>query len=487
MRRLLLFASVIMLAACSTKYEQPVEEVKSVSKNSFKVSEEEAIKRLEKMLSVFDPATRGKKRTIKEIIPRVKPQTRAYAAEIPDTMYYYVNFDDNDGYAIVAADERAIPILALIDTGNYVPPQAHIDRTNAIVDSLDLIYPPEEDDDDFWCFQYEATFKTEEMIEDLCDGYISDLSPYSKEISYQDTVRQVGPLLKTKWQQSFPYNARCQNYLYLLLGYNDPNAPTDFTGYYISDDPRFDICASSSYTSATGCDALALAQICAYHQHPARSPYDNHQYDWGCISNTTYLLAGEYSGYPNKYYLDSDWDLSIRKDVSEISHLIKTIGLASNTVYGVEESSSRVNWAKSAMNDILSYIAVKEKGFNEDNILNELNSVRPIYICGRTKNLRYGHAWVIDGYRQFKISEYEVFYKDDSYNEELGRQIIQEYNTHYYHCNYGWGGTANGYYLAELFKAKQGPEMPSDGEASGTTGAENLVKQFRCLYISPNK
>lgn len=57
MKKVLLFASVIMLAACSTKYEQPVEEVKSVSKNSFKVSEEEAIKRLEEMLNVFDPAT----------------------------------------------------------------------------------------------------------------------------------------------------------------------------------------------------------------------------------------------------------------------------------------------------------------------------------------------------------------------------------------------------------------------------------------------
>lgn len=485
MKRMFILASIFMLAACSTEYEQSLEEVKSVSKNSFKVSEEEAIKRLEKMLNVFDPATRGKTRTIKEIIPRVRPQTRAYVAEIPDTLYYYVNFDDNDGYAIVAADERAIPILALIDTGNYVPPQAYVNRMNAIADSLDLIYPPE-DDDDFWCFQHEATFKTVEMIEDLCDGYISDLSPYSKVISYRDTVKQVGPLLKTKWSQNFPYNARCQNALY-YLGYVDPYAPTDFTGYYISNDTRFDICASSSYTSVTGCVALALAQICAYHQHPTHSPYDNHQYDWSSITNTTNLSAGESSNNRGVYYLDNDWNLQTRKRVSEISHLIKTTGLAAKTVYGIDGSSSKINLAKRAMNELLGYTAIKENEFNEDKIRNELNNYRPIYQSARTKHLKTGHAWVIDGYRQFNVTEYEIFYTDETYTEELGRQMLKEYTTFYYHCNYGWGGNGNGYYLGELFTAKQGPEMPSDGESSGTTGGINLVKKFRSLYITPNK
>lgn len=484
MKKLLIFASVIMLVACSTEYEQPNEEVRSVTKNSFKVSEEEAIERLEKMLNVYDPATRGKKRTIKEIIPRIKPQTRAYAAEIPDTMYYYVNFDDNEGYAIVAADERAIPILALIDTGNYVLPQAYIDRTNAIVDSLDLIYPPE--DDDFWCFGYNGSFSTEEMIEDLCDGYISDLSPYSKVISYQDTVRQVGPLLKTKWDQGFPYNARCQNFHY-FIGYIDPYAPTDLSGYYISNNSNFDICVASSYTSAAGCVALALAQICAYHQHPSYSPYDNHQYDWGSITNTQTLAEGQSSRYfSNVYYLSPDWYSSTKNKVSEISHLIKTVGIASKTIYG-EKSASRIKWAKSALNDILDYTAEEEDGFNRDNICNELNNHRPVYQRGRTRNLMHGHAWVIDGYRQFNVIDYKVFYKDNTYIEELGRQIVEEYDTYYYHCNFGWEGRANGYYLGELFTTTQGPVMPSDGESSGTTHKRDYVKRFKSLYITPNK
>ena len=36
-----------------------------------------------------------------------------------DTLLYFVNFADNQGFAVVAADKRTSPILALIDKGNY--------------------------------------------------------------------------------------------------------------------------------------------------------------------------------------------------------------------------------------------------------------------------------------------------------------------------------------------------------------------------------
>ena len=57
-----------------------------IPKKNFKVSEEEAVQRLEKMLTVFEPTTRVQKRTIKEIIPHIKPQTRSLITDISDTL-----------------------------------------------------------------------------------------------------------------------------------------------------------------------------------------------------------------------------------------------------------------------------------------------------------------------------------------------------------------------------------------------------------------
>ena len=441
-----------MLAACSTEYEQPVEKVKTVSSKSFKVSEEEAVQRLEKMLGTFDSATRGKVRTIKEVIPRVKPRTRAYATEIPDTLYYYVNFDDNNGYAIVAADERAIPVLALIDTGNYVPHQSYVSYYNHIVDSLDVLYP--QDDDDFWCFQHEATFKTVEMIEDLCDGYISGLgnSPYIKEFKESSTISQVGPYINTKWAQTFPYNARC------ISNHEDV----------------FSFCEYSHLLDVAGCVSVAISQICAYHQHP--NSYNGHTFDWNFITDVRKLKKPQDGNLTTTQYMQ----------LLEVSYLIKAAGHAASVKFGKESSGARVNEAKRAFENYLGYSVNKIYGFKESVIRNELNEGRPVYQSAKPAVIKNGHAWVIDGYRICNIQEIKASYQDDTYSTELQRQVINEYEQYYYHCNYGWEGDADGYYLGKLFCPSQGPEMAEEGEG-GERSTVTLDCLFRTLCVTPIK
>ena len=47
-----------------------------------------------------------------------------------------------------------------------------------------------------------------------------------------------------------------------------------------------------------------------------------------------------------------------------------------------------------------------------------------------------GHAWVVDGY----IDE-----------------VKNNVHSYYLHCNWGWGGTSNGYYLSDTFNSGDGP------------------------------
>ena len=438
MRRLLLFASVIMLAACSTKYEQPVEEVKSVSKNSFKVSEEEAIERLEKMLSVFDPATRGKKRTIKEIIPRIRPQTRAYAAEIPDTMYYYVNFDDNDGYAVLAADERAFPILALIDTGNYVPTQSYLDLTKNLVDSLNQTETLE--DDDFWCFGYSGSFRTEEMIEDLFDGYVNrtDSTSYTKKIVEYDVQSQYGPYLKTSWGQGDPYNRMCNSmnppYAYEARGFN-----------------------------AGGCVAVAIAQIINYHQYP--SSYEDQTLNWDLTKDQKHVTSTTQENI-----------------IKEVARIIKAAGRAADTSYGEHVSSSNIRKAKLAFRDEFGYNVDKKGGFNESDIRAAILDNEPVFFAGKKNSHNGGHAWVIDGYRNCKVQTWEIIYKDSTCTDEESRTFIDEYTDYFYHCNFGWDGKANGYYAGDVFRLNEGPAMLD--ETDEQTETEDLKWwKFKNIFV----
>lgn len=50
-----------------------------------------------------------------------------------------------------------------------------------------------------------------------------------------------------------------------------------------------------------------------------------------------------------------------------------------------------------------------------------------------------GHVWIIDGYANLTCT-----LVDDSGNEE-------EYTDYFVHCNPGWYGTNNGYYISGIF------------------------------------
>lgn len=86
------------------------------------------------------------------------------------------------------------------------------------------------------------------------------------------------------------------------------------------------------------------------------------------------------------------------------------------------------------------------------------------------------------------IKEYQVEYKDSTYNEELETKLINESMKYYFHCNFGWQGElANGYYLDGLFDTSNGPVALSDQEQEYTSNQYNFEKKLGSLYLAPNK
>ena len=81
-------------------------------------------------------------------------------------------------------------------------------------------------------------------------------------------------------------------------------------------------------------------------------------------------------------------------------------------------------------------------------IAGSLNNMQPVYMCGKNTVNSEGHAWVVDGYR-IQYDTHAYYAADDL--RLLDRTRTPEKN--YVHCNWGWDGYCNGYYLYNALKS----------------------------------
>ena len=136
------------------------------------------------------------------------PSTRSGAGS--DTLMYVFNFENNDGFSVIAANRAVDPVLAVAEKGNYTYGEPtgveNFDfYMDAMAQSLAVIKPPK-----FDTIRTTPKFNTVEVNES----------------------RSCDPLIPVRWGQESPYGDYCSN------------------GY-------------------SGCVATAIAQIMAYYRFPA--------------------------------------------------------------------------------------------------------------------------------------------------------------------------------------------------------------------------
>ncbi|MCR5043212.1 MAG: C10 family peptidase [Bacteroidaceae bacterium] len=234
----------------------------------------------------------------------------------------------------------------------------------------------------------------------------------------------IAPLIQTKWNQSNPYNYYCPNFV-------------------------------SSTKCVTGCMATALAQLLYYHHQkdgfPTGTKADVAAYE--CFTN----WSGSYVQVDACPASNFDWDkmqltyTGKEKAASDakaqaVAKLMQYCGAAINMDYADE-----LNGGSSASSDIVEPLKTYF-GFDErvklckrtkyttvewENLIyQELVEKRPTIITGQSTG--GGHAFICDGY------------------DADG----------YFHINWGWGGTGNGYYLLNVANPHEtgiGAGSSSDG------------------------
>lgn len=205
----------------------------------------------------------------------------------------------------------------------------------------------------------------------------------------------VAPLLgNIMWDQSEPFNRQC---------------------------PTVD-----GKNCVTGCGATALAMIMYYYKWPLQGK-----------GTTSYRWNGQTlsADFSQSYY---QWDKMLPvyanytdEQANAVAKLMSDCGIALSMNYGVDGSGASVNKITSALKNYFRYKTsvklISRLYYSTENwekaLIQELNERRPIQYNGWDEE-NNGHSFIVDGY--------------DSNN--------------YFHFNFGWSGTGNGYYVSAVAK-----------------------------------
>lgn len=197
-----------------------------------------------------------------------------------------------------------------------------------------------------------------------------------------------------------------------------------------------------------GCLAVAMGQIMAHHEYPLTGSYVHQQYNR--IVNTTY-----------------DWDaikassdatlLPLSSGRSGVANILAEAAYKLNTTYGCEISTALYANIIGAFNQ-MGYTTGDRIDFDLQTVLNDIDSDRPVYIHGNGIGASIGHAWVIEGYRQYTNNL--IYGRDcpDGSGESIPPTIV-EYDvvSNYLYFNLGWKGYKNAFYLADTFESWEFP------------------------------
>ena len=349
MKKILFFIfAALAFVACEKDYQSVIEksDLETVVQNN-KVSLKQALLYAENSINGINPTTRSAERKVKSTeIYVAKPATRS--AEDGEVSFYLINYEDNEGYAMVSTDSRATPVYAYSDEGNLTPydlennPGLQIFMEGTIEN-----------------YQIEVAGLGDREPINRPDSTLGDIpmpmveyngGSYYLGITTEDIIKN--PLLTTNWHQNAPYGNDCPN-------------------------------------GIGGCAPLAAAQIMAYHKYPEQ--FDGHIYNWDAMTAIPELSPG------------STGAIAAAELIYDIA---KAAGAVYNTwttdIYTTHQIRNAI-W-------FFSYNCSEPLSYNEESIIGNINNEQPILIVG-FDDRGEGHAWVIDGYRRNDV-HYTYYYID---------------------------------------------------------------------------
>jgi hypothetical protein len=413
-------AIVLLLTACNQEViEVLYEEENEVISQSFVVPIEDALAELDAVLSIIDGTEQNgfrssKKRTIQSVEVFNGGKQGALRSASEDPVLYLVNFENEEGYAVLAADSRiSSSVLAVVETGSVSPSDFDEGDYEPYDSSINYGYEELEnfslynaEFDDYYvaaassvdpAFQYLMSYITGEIFDH--DGALGGNADV--KIGAWVVDKKVEPKVTTVWHQGSPFNDQCPLKRWLPW---------------------------HSYTRApAGCVAIAVAQIMAYHGHPDDLTCNDLPIIWQNVRNV-YERGAYGSG------------TSLEKAM--VAELVRHVGEWCDMLYTPDWSFALPRKARDCMSLFGYSNVVRHSDYNKNDVIAMLDNDNPVFVAAISGAVS-GHAWVVDGYIDRSRTE------SSGTKTETKREVLV-------HCNWGWGNQCNGYYVSGVFNLKKG-------------------------------
>ena len=353
----------------------------------------------------------------------IKRPVKSVEAKGPNadvTLMYVVNYDK--GWEIISADKRAQPVLAFSEGGEFSFETANpgekiwleclaCDVLNLRTADKALQTRAAENNPNvgFWRgLELRKEIMDEDVVETRAFGDSLDFSfdplpilpfplpeggHYELSQTYENYTleTEVGHMITTEWRQWSPWNVKC------------PRA-------YDTDDTY-----GQEFVPA-GCVAIAISQI-LYYMHnkvgvPTMAPtnaYYTGQYnpwdvfDWGL----SFTLEGMSGDMWNMMATSGEW---VTNNTNAVASLIAHVGYLSGMDYGDTGSSAA---DEDALEGACHYYGItgtllEGNAYNYSRVVENLRDSLVVYASAWTEE-GDGHAFVIDGYRDYKLSYNDVY------------------------------------------------------------------------------
>ena len=398
----------VMVAACSSEEPMPVTD-NSTQQGSINVTVEEAIKIANQAAEAFDAkSARGvSRRASSAAMVDVLGAKNGRSGGI-DTLLYMVNYDNKQGYAIVSASRACETLLGIVDEGEFNALEAAenpsysyylANAQNYVASTLGATFGGGKDP--------------------ITPGFIEET-----RFVHEDYPVKVN----VKWGQRYPEGYFCPNKI-------------------------------------SGCVQTAMAQIMSYLKLPTsiRLTYperdvDVQVLDWENMTKHTQSVNTTAVSLINSHNSSC---AATEASHMAIARLCRELGYRNNASYYDNATGAFDYKALQTFRQLVTEKEISNFTYLGTDYSTLFDAIKTGigYISGSDTNGAGGHAWVIDGGR--RIGKIVTVSGPGTIGID-GKEhpFVRDYTTHYYHFNWGWNGTDNGYFEMGVFDTSKGEVSP---------------------------
>lgn len=483
----MLLVTIFMLS-CQNEFDlEPIAEVGpnfvTIGSNQFAISVDSALANLAAFMA--DEETSATRSASARVVSSVTPikyrskVTRSSGNNVDcENLLYVANFENEQGYAILAGDTRiGEDVLAVVDEGSLS--EAVVCAAMDMIEEERFIYEGypttgpgfftlPETGDELYMNPNTVNLYIEAENDTLVGNFCLNDEDYENDsiIDFKpnpENTSSTPELLTTSLCVSYALDA--------IDGYDGPvdlmpmpgtgggggNLPNITTETFVSEwsvvenvypiltkyvrwsqgEPFSDLCplkqnpsdGKKEKVAYAGCFPLAIAKIMTHFEFPLEFPYEGYVVDWKELKRTT---------------------TSFKTTVGENSaaHLLRGIGVGCDSWYLWGGTFTFPKRARAFMR-AEGYKNVEIYKYNFDRVKNMLDDGCPVIIYSVPNiNLLKSHCWNIDGY---KVKERTITTKTYKNGTLCGTTVDTEKND-MVHCDFGWWGCCNGYYVSGVFK-----------------------------------